>query len=780
MAPSRSRKKASAPAPMTDDEFSALVRDEVRDAVDYIDETLGPLREKATDYYLGRPFKADDGGSEPLEDKAGQSNVISTDVRDTVQALLPQVMRVFMSSEHLVEFRPVGPEDVAQAEQETDYAHHVFFKDNPGYLTLHSAIKDAMVRKTGVVKYWAEEAAKVGEEDYAGLDDAQFVALANDEDVEILEHMPRIAPAEAGGEVLHDLKIRRARVETRLRVDAIPCEEFIWSRRARSCGDAVLVAHRAQRRVSDLIAMGFDWDEIEDVIGDADELDTNAEAAARRIDRETRTDVDSADPAMRELLVVDGFIRADRDGDGIAELRHIIAVGNQYKILEDEVVEEGGFAVFQVDPEPHEFAGQSVADKTMDLQRIKSALWRQTLNNLYLTNNPAMVAVEGQVNYDDLQSDELGRIIRARTPGMVQPLEVPFVAQGSFPMFEYLDGVNERRTGFSKAAAGLDADALQSTTRAAVTATVSAAQGQVELLARNLAETGLVPLFRGLMRLARRVQDKARMVRLRGTWVEVDPRTWNADLDCEVATALGRGDVDQRMAALAMIASKQEQLLMQLGPGNPVAGLAEYRATLAKWTELAGYRDATPFFKPVPPEIDAMMAQQAAQQPNPEVLKAQAEAQREGVKLQARIALERAQAEADLATARQKAELELQLEREKAQLRFQLMREEAALQAELDAMKEMRAAQQQAQAAASAPPPAPAAPAAPPVALTVDANDAVVATVAGQLGPLAEALMRMAEVQVQATNALTAAILAPTVAVRDETGRIAGSQKVLN
>ncbi len=773
MAPARRTKKATAPEPMTDDEFSSLVRDEVRDAVDYIDETLGPLREKATDYYLGRPFKADDGGSEPLEDKAGQSNVVSTDVRDTVTALLPQIMRVFMSSEHLVEFRPQGPEDVAQAEQTTDYAHHVFFKDNPGYLTLHSAIKDAMIRKTGVVKYWAEEAAHIGEEDYAGLDDAQFVALASDPDVEILDHTPRPAPEE----ILHDLRIRRARVETKLRVEAIPPEEFVWSRRARSCADAVLVAHRATRRVSDLIALGFEWDDIEPVIGEADELDTNIEAAARRIDNETRTDTDSADPAMREVLVVDGFIRADKDGDGIAELRHFIAIGNQYKIVEDEVVEEGGFAVFQVDPEPHEFAGQSVADKTMDLQRVKSALWRQTLNNLYLTNNPAMVAVEGQVNYDDLTSDELGRIIRARAPGMVQPLDVPFVAQGSFPMFAYLDEVNERRTGYSKAAAGMDADALQSTTRAAVTATVSAAQGQVELLARNLAETGLVPLFRGLMRLARRVQDKARMVRLRGAWVQVDPRTWTADLDCEVATALGRGDVDQRMGALAMIATKQEQLLMQLGPGNPVAGLAEYRATLAKWTELAGYRDPTPFFKPVPPEIDAMMAQQAAQQPNPEVLKAQAEAQREQTKLQARIALEETQAQADMATAQQKAQLEMQLEREKAQLRFQLMREEAALQAELDAMKEMRAAQRDQQAAAMAPPPA--APAAPPVALTVDANDAVVATVAGQLGPLAEALTRMAEAQVQATNALTAAIMAPTMALRGEDGRIAGSQKVL-
>jgi len=207
-------------------------------------------------------------------------------------------------------------------------------------------------------------------------------------------------------------------------------------------------------------------------------------------------------------------------------------------------------------------------------------------------------------------NNENGGIVRVRAPGMIQPLTTPFIASDMLPLLGYVDEIKENRTGQSKAAMGLDADAMQSSTQAAVAATVSAAAAKAELISRIFAETGMKRLFRGILRLICRHQDQARIVRLRNAWVPMDPRSWNADMDVTVNVAIGAGTVQERISFLGGIAGKQEQILATVGMDNPLVSAFNLYNTYAKVLELAGFKDPSPYFtdprtwEPPPPKPD--------------------------------------------------------------------------------------------------------------------------------------------------------------------------------
>jgi hypothetical protein len=402
----------------------------------------------------------------------------------------------------------------------------------------------------------------------------------------------------------------------------VPPEEFLIDRRARSVEDSVIVAHRRMMRVSDLVALGYDEDEVRSQMG-VYELDTNDEYLARNPYAESYGPGGTQDD--KRVLYVEAYMRVDYDRDGIAELRKVCTIGPSYKMVMNEPCSHRPFALFCPDPEPHALIGLSIFDMTADLQRIKSAVMRNMLDSLSLAIHPRVGVVEGQVNMDDVLNTEVGGIIRQRAPGMVQPFSVPFVGQAAFPMLEYLDSVRETRTGMSKAAMGLDAGALQSTTRAAVAATVSASQQHLEMIARIFAETGMRALFKGILKLVVENQERPRVVRLRNQWVPIDPRSWDAGMDVDVDVALGGGTEEQKVGVLTAVAQKQEQILQQLGPQNPLVSPQQYRNTLARLVEASGFKNVDDFFldpamqpppppPPPPPPDPAMILAQVEQQ----------------------------------------------------------------------------------------------------------------------------------------------------------------------
>ena len=617
---------------MDDAELQAIITQDLTDAISYVDSDLSPTRARGTEYYRGDLF-----GNEV----EGNSKVVAMEVRDTVSAMLPSLMKVFFSSENVVEFVPRGPEDVKSAQQATDYVNYIFQNDNSGFLTAYAIFKDALVRKCGIAKFYWTDDEKVQIDDYTGLDEQtlQMVMQEPDAQVKIVVSYPDPnidemqmttidpmtgQPVTMPVPMLHDVQVKRVTKDGRITVMAVPPEELLLARRARSFDDSSIIAHRQMATVADLLAMGYDQDEIDENISSSD-LDSNDEYLARQ-PLSTTFGENASNPMMQRVLYIEAYSRVDYDGDGLPELRKICCMGSGYKVVRNLPASYIPFADFPCDPEPHTspLEAMSIFDITHDLQEIKSEILRNTLDSLAQSIHPRTAIVEGQVNIDDVLNNETGAIIRMRAPGMVQAMSTPFVGQAAFPMLEYMDQIREDRTGMSKAAMGLNADALQSSTKAAVAATVSASQSRIELTARILAE-GMKKLFKGILFLVVTHQDKARIVRMRNEFVTIDPSHWETSMDASINIGLGNGDTNERLQGLMMIMAKQEQILKDLGVQNPLVTPQQFSNTLRKIVELSGFKDASSYFNDIP--ADYVPPPPPAPKATPEELLAQVQAE---------------------------------------------------------------------------------------------------------------------------------------------------------
>ena len=669
--------------PMDDIELEGLISSLIEGAQDYIDLQEAPDRVKASDYYHGKPF-----GNE----EEGRSQVVSMDVRDTVSLMLPQIMRTFFGSERVVEYVPRMPEDVLAAQQATDFVNGVVLgQDNPAFSICYNAIKDSLVKRVGVIRVDWERREEVSYEEYTGLDDQGLEAILSglDEESTAVTSYPDpsfVPPPEPPQQVspdgqpieqppiqapmLHDVVVRQTKEDGNIVLDALPPEEFLIDRRARSIDDSAIVAHRRYLSVSELVQMGYDYDDMLDLAGDEDEFGTNTEYLARH-PIANYADSEQIGEANRKVLYIESYAKVDYDGDGVSELRRFCTAGSHHKLLHHAPVNDLPFIVFNGYPEPHTWKGQSVADLLMDVQKIKSAVLRNMLDSLAKSIHPDTEVVEGQVNKDDVTSNKVGKIIRTRAPGMVRELSKEFSGREAFPMLDYLDSVKEDRTGMSKASMGLNPDALQSSTKAAVSATVAASQAQIELLCRVYAENGMKPLFKKILQLLHKHQDQTRMVRLRNEWIPIDPKAWDAGMDVSVNVALGLGTTEERMMMLAGVAAKQENALEKLGPDNPLVNYKQYHATLTKMTELSGFKDTQTFwtdpatYEPPPPEEP---------QPTADEIFAQAQADKVRADMEndkAKLALEREKMLMDDDLDRDKMETDLEMKIKELENKYQ-------------------------------------------------------------------------------------------------------------
>jgi hypothetical protein len=614
--------------PLSEEEFAGRVRMAIASAERFVDDHITPARVEAAKFYRGSQFG---------DEEEGRSQVVLSEVRDTIQAMMPSLMRIFTSGQKIVEYMPRTAEDVAVAEQASDAVNFIFNEMNPGFQILHSAFKDALLKRAGIVTWWAESEDRVVEKHFSGMtEDEVLLFRQNNPDAEFTYIYPD-APASPLEPVTYRFCVKVVDRQVKYRVRTLPPECFIIDKRARDTDRMFdVIGYRDLVPITDLVEMGFDEDEIREHGAPGDDDLWVAEMEEQERNPGYLTPYDDEEPTLQRVKYLKVYMRVDKDGDGIAELRCIHAVGDTCYILKDEVVDHAPFALFCPDPEPHTVFGHSIADVTMDLQRIKSHVMRATLDSLAQSIFPRTVIVEGQVNIDDVLNKEVGAVIRARQPGAVQDLATPFVGQSAMPILDYLDQIKAQRTGITPTSQGLDADVLQSTTRAAVNAQISASQDRIELIARTFAETGMRQLFSGLLRLITRHQDKPLLVRLRGQWVPMDVSQWDANMDCVVSVALGRGDDAQQMGFLTQVAQKQEQILQTMGLGNPLVKPSQYANTLSQIVRKAGFKNPESFFSPISPEQDAQIAQMAqaaqgqAKDPNQllaevELAKAQAE-----------------------------------------------------------------------------------------------------------------------------------------------------------
>lgn len=600
------------PKKLTEDQIGNIVSLAVREAVDFIESEIAPDRIKAQKYFDGR-------STLPYEE--GRSKVVATKCRDTIRAIKPALMRVFLQSDKPVEFQPTSPQNVDAAEQATKYAAYVFRK-NKGFDVLSDVFHDALIKKVGIAKVYYDETEDVEFDEYSGLTEDAIALIEGDPEVELLEQEIEVE-GEMGpdgiavSEPIYSAKVARTNSRGQIKVESVAPEDFFVDSEAVSIHDCYVCGHSTEGRVGDLVAMGFDFDEVYDLGGDAEGRVAGEEEFVRR-GHDDEGQESSIDPSMRKILITEAYMKMDIEGTGVPRLYRFLCAGNSHKVLEYELCDYNPFSVFEVDPEPHTFFGRSLVDIITDDQDAATSLMRGLLDNIAMMNNPSVaVDVNGAdpMTYDDLLNNEIGRIIRTKgsPQASIYEFTVGSAASAALPAMQFYDEAIRAKTGVSGAAMGMDADALQSQTATGVNAAVQAATAVSELIARTLAEGGMTQLFRTIAQIARQHPNEDEMMQIDGQFIPVDPRSWTADMDMVTNVGLGNNKYEERMATLQQVLQLQMQVFGQYGPTNGMVTMTNIRNTAADIMSLGGLPNANRYMQPMDPQREAALMQQAQQ-----------------------------------------------------------------------------------------------------------------------------------------------------------------------
>jgi hypothetical protein len=740
--------------PMREDDLAAIVAAKITGALGYQGGRLSQERQKAERYYKGEPF-----GNE----MDGRSQVVSRDVAEAVDAMMPSLCKIFTSGDEVVRFEPTRQEEEEQAKQATDYVNWIWNQQNDGFSIFFTWFKDALLKKSGVVKIWWDDTPEKVKERYVGLTQHERDLLLADENIELVEEkaypdpqaqrlmamamlgeltppalppppqQPQLPPPSPGGPQMpgeptqapqpeppvpgpvdgqaaslpapqnqgmpgaaaaapsmppaaaplpavagaagapplpaalpqipdvYDVTVMRTNKSGRVKVVPVPTDEFLIDRRAVSLDAVPFLAHRLKKTVSEACQMFPDKAaKIKDV-DKGDDQDFNMERLERFQDEDEYPYRDDGviDPTTREIWITESYIRADYDGDGVAELRKVTVAGSANTlVLDNEEVDDHPFAALTPIPMPHKFFGMSIADQTMDLQLIKSTLFRGMLDSQYLSLAPQMGAVEGQVNLDDLLNRRPGGIVRIKQPTALVPITTQPVAADALQGIAYLDTVREQRTGVQRFTAGPGADALNSAyTQTATGAGMveNASQERLELIARNFAETGVKRAFRRILALVCQHQDRIHTVKLRGKWVDMDPRDWSDRMDMTVNVGLGTGNKQQQIAAISNLLLHDQQIIeLQGGMNGPLVYAKNIYNKLAKLVEASGLRSVQPYYnEPGAPPPEGTPPPHPPMPP-PEIMKTQMQIQADQATTQLQLQADQqktmAQIQADMAS----------------------------------------------------------------------------------------------------------------------------------
>lgn len=638
-------------AKMTDADLRELaVRG--RDAsVEFAQSQQSRDRREAMQFYRGEnlPLYGDSG--------AGLSTVVSRDTMEAVEAMLPSLCKPFVSGDQVVRYEPRGPEDEEPTKQATEYVNFRFTNDNNAFRVVYDSIKDGLLFRLGVGKVVRETVEEVRTEQYGGLDDAQLAA---------------IDPKTIVGDVTLDasgysVTVQRTEQRAVYRVYVIAPDEFLYEERLASLEDATFLGHRKTESVADLIAMGLPRDKVVKLNGvraDSDERsDRFRDEGWREIERD-------GDDLARKVEVCECYVLCDYDGTGVLSWRQVWLGGENADLIAHYPAEDHPFVCWTPIPLPHRLVGMSIADLTRDIQMQKTAVTRESLNALYLANRPQRAVLEGQANIEDLLNPSVGGIVRVKSAGAVQPLATGgegVIAQSS-AIIEYLDTVREARTGVTRYNQGMDANSLNKTATG-VSIISNASQQRQELIARQYAECFLVGVFKKLLKLVCRHQDKADVIRLRGEWVEMNPQDWRPDYDMSVSVGLGTGDRDQMIGRITNLLQLDQQIVsLQGGIQGPLLTGENIYEKLKRLVEAMGLKGVERYY------TDPGKAQEQVQEQPDATDPMEAERQ----KAAAEIEKAKIKAMADIEIAKIKAAADAQIEMMKAGMVFDAPVEEAA------------------------------------------------------------------------------------------------------
>ncbi len=676
-------------AKMREDELLAILKIESDNALGAEDET-SQQRSKMLSYYMG---EAKHELSPPAID--GRSQVVSKDLMDTVEWMMPSLMSMFASSDDAIKFQPESEQEEPAVKDASNYVAYLFWRKNPGFRVLHDAIKNALIQRVSYVEVYCDETWDEREERYEALSGMDAQLLEQDPDVEIVEIEPygmvEAAPEQQAQGIQVDMAytITAKRKEKRKfkRVAGVPPEEMRFSKDATTIESARFVEKRTTKTASDLISLGYPKAKVESLPSDDEDPDSAYEEAQRRDYDNSYTDYVSprTDPAMREVLLCTSYVKVDFDGDGVAEYRRV--VHSSGVIFENTVVDDHPFAQFTPLLMPYKAVGLGMWDLCEDLMRIRTVLTRQMLDNAYLTNMPQRVVAEGKVHLDDLLNPRPNGIIRVKDGYPIEQAirteNTQFIGPQALTMLDHFGQVRDKRTGVTEFNQGLGADSLSKTAIGSEGASemMAAAMQRVELIARVFAETGLARVWQLLLKLAVQYTDRSEQIEVNGQWLTINPREWRNKY--ETVVSIGTGTTNRRQKVVNL----QTILAMQKEAGEfDLATPENAYAALSAMVEAMGWRNSDAFFTNpanAPPKPDPG--------PPPEVLleqvKQQGQQQLAQVKAQADIEVARMEQEYQAQESDRSKQLEAERDRQQSEQTIQIEQIKAENQAAIEQMK---------------------------------------------------------------------------------------------
>lgn len=598
---------------MDDESLLAVIEQLESESYGFASGDLANQRAYAIERYLAEPY-----GNEV----EGRSAVVDTGFRDTIETAIPQILRVFLAGDEVVQFNPRGPEDEQAAKQETEYVNHIILEKNDAFNVFSTWFRDALMSKVGYVKARWETKSDVLQEAYANLTDDALSVLTADPMVQVIAKQSKpdpYAPAQpmpapqamSQGQgpmspppppMLHDVLVRRVHQCGQVKIENVPPEEIRVHRSVRTIGlqDALFVQHSTRQTISELRQMGFDVDEFTANSTGADPENDEIQFARDRFGDETSwgDDSNSQDPTTRQVWVRESYLRTDYDGDGIAELRKVIHVGRvilkraDTGELANEPADMIPFAAVTPIVFPHKHVGIGFDDLCDMPSQVATAIQRQFLDNLYLQNNGRYGVDVNKVNVDDMLVSRPGGLVRTdgNPADGIFPFTHPALGDAALRGLEWATNWLQTATGVTKDAAAISPDILNNSTASGVAQMISAQQSRIEAVTRSFA-TGVKELCGIVHAIVLKNATGEERAKIRGQWVTVDPREWVKRDSMSVTVGLGSGTKETRVAALMQLGQAQEKGL-QIGICTP----ANLYHTGTLLTSEMGYKNPDAFW----------------------------------------------------------------------------------------------------------------------------------------------------------------------------------------
>lgn len=664
-----------------------MVAEERRQSVGFEESSeLLAQRERALNYSKGE--------MPDVPAMEGRSQAVAMDVSDAIETILPDLIEIFMGGDDIVTFKANSAADEEQAEQESDYVRHVITEENDGFLVLYSMFKDALQSKLGVVKF-AWDALDQPEETFEGLQLQEMIAAASDGEIVDLringqpfdldgakqalatgQLQPQQLLASLPVDGAYDFTIRKEGPTGQAKIYPVPPEDFTVAQDTTiRLADTTYCAMRSRPRAQDLVAKGVDPELVDELPNYGTQTDETIETARDTAgEHQTRLTITGV-ARLHQVEVVEHFLTL-KDDKGQTIWR-VLTGGTESVLLEREKVDVVPFAAITPYIVTHRFYGESVADKLMEVQKIRTALTRMLLDSGYFAlnqRNQVVISKSNEWTIGDLLRNEPGVPVRVREEGAVTPIQSGGLDFDVLTALEFMSVQGEQRTGIVRNAQGLNPDSLHDTASGAMSL-MAAAQKRVRMIARVFAETGVKDLFLGVHGLIRKHAEKVQETKLRGSWVPIDPTRWGERSQMSIEVGLGSAGKIQEIAVLSNLANMQKEIVtLQGGVQGPLVTAPNVYNLLKKLTEKSGEKNPDAFW------TNPSEAPPQPPQPDPQAQAAQADNQLEGAKLQqkaqtdqARLAFDQQSAQADgqlraadLNVRKQDADNKLMLAREQA------------------------------------------------------------------------------------------------------------------